>query len=178
MCGILVSMSNISARSTAKPGRKLMSLPHPTHNLISRVAGLRDLSMSDALYVVFREELRRQEDGDAWAFAPSPFSIKPTYEEDACRVLIWNPWLPTLKLNRREASDLAEAIHTAVEGTTPDFDLVTERDGCRVTITRGGHHVSLHVDGKSYPMVRPLASDVADAIISASVHAGPLARPN
>ena len=158
----------------AKPGRKLMSLPLPTHNLISRVAIMRGMSMSDALYVVFREELRRQEEGDAWALAPSPFSIKPTYEEGHCRVLVWNPFLPHLKLNRREASDLAEAIHTAVSGETPGFRIVTECDSRRVSISRGGFHSSLHVDDDSYPMPRPVATDVADALISASVHAGPL----
>lgn len=168
-------MNTHTHTKTAKPGRKPINLPLPTHNLISRVAIMRGMSMSDALYVVFREELRRQEDGDAWALAPSPFSIKPTYEEE-CRVLVWNPFLPHLKLNRREASDLAEAIHTAVAGETPDFRMVTERDSRRVTISRGGYHVSLCVDGESFAMIRPVATDVADALISASVHAGPYGK--
>lgn len=157
----------------AKPGRKPINLPLPTHKLITRVAALRGMSMSDTLYAVFRAELRRQEEGDAWALAPEPFSIKPTYVETGCRVLVWNPFLPTMMLNREEASALAEAIHTAAEGTSPDFRLLTERDSHRVTLTRGGHHVSLNVDGDSFPMTRPTAIDVADALISASVHAGP-----
>lgn len=163
-----------------KAGRKMMGLPLPTHKLISRVAALRGQSMSDALYVVFREELLRQETGDAWALAPSPFSIKPTYTDRGCEVLLWHPAIPTVTLNRKEASKLAEAIHRAAEanaatdGPISSFKLKAEAQGFNVKVTRGGRCIHLSVNGDNANMIAPTAIDVADALISASVDAGPI----
>lgn len=172
---VLIQYASMTTHAKpVKTGRKLMSLPLPTHKLVSRVAALRGVAMSDVVYAVFRDELRRQESGDAWALAPEPFSIKPTYEDGECLVLVWNPLLPTLKLNRREASDIAVAIHSAVEGTPIGPKVMTAIGGHRVAVTRGGQHISLCVDYERFSMVRPVAADVADALISASVHAGPI----
>ena len=159
---------------TPEPKRKMMALPLPTHKLVSRVAALRGQSISDALYTIFREELRRQADGTAWALAPAPFSIKPTYLDTGCGVLVWHPHVATLVLTRSEASELADAIHTAARGTNPRFRMKTEEAGRNVKVILGGRYVGLSVDGEAATMTFPTAIDVADALISASVHAGPI----
>lgn len=151
-----------------------MALSLPTHKLVSRVAALRGQSISDALYTLFREELLRQEDGVAWALAPAPFSIKPTYIEGGCGVLVWHPDIATLILNRDEANELAQAIHAAASGAKARCKLKTEVDAHNVRIVAGGRHVGLSVDGEAATMTFPIAIDVADALISASVHAGPI----
>ncbi len=153
-----------------------MGLPLPTHKLISRVAALRGQSISDTLYTIFREELRRQEDPDEWALAPTPFVVKPTYTEAGCRVQVRHPNLPTLILSHREASDLAEAIHTGADGTNPHFKLKTTEGAHNVKIMIGGRYVALVVDGENAPVIRPAAIDLAEALIAASVHAGPLPK--
>lgn len=157
-----------------EPKRKMMALPLPTHKLVSRIAALRGQSISDALYTVFREELRRRQDGTPWALCPAPFSIKPTYLETGCGVLVWHPQIESLILNRREATDLAEAIAAAAVGTNPRFKLKTEVNGRNVRVILGGRYVGLSVDGESATMTFPTAIDVADALKSASVHAGPI----
>ncbi len=165
---------NDRASEATEAKRKMMCLPLPTHKLISRVAALRGQSLSEALYVVFREELRRHDEGDAWALAPAPFSIKPTYTDNGREVLLWHPATPMLVLTRKEASDLAEAIHSAVEGAIPTFKLRTATRGHNVRVTRGGSYVLLSVDGDNASMIPPTATDIAEALISASVHAGPI----
>lgn len=165
---------NESESYTAPPKRKMLCLPLPTHKLVSRVAALRGQSLGEALYVVFREELRRQEDGDAWALAPEPFTIKPTYTANGCEVLISHPMIPTLILTSEEAADFAQAILSAASGIHPRFRMKTETGGHVVKVARGGRCVMLTVDGDSAPMIAPTATDVADALISASGHAGPL----
>lgn len=151
-----------------------MCLSLPTHKLISRVAASRGLTLSDTVYAVFRDELRLQEDGNAWQLAPEPFVVRPTYEEGECLVLLWHPFLPTVKLARREATALADALRVAADGDTPEFELVSDTGKKLITLSRGGRHIGLHVDTDHVAMVRPVASDVADALISASVHAGPI----
>lgn len=171
----------MEAEIYVEPKRKMMCLPLPTHKLVSRVAALRGQSMSETLYVVFREELRRQETGDAWAFAPAPFTIKPVYTEMGCEVLLSHPFIPSLILNRKEASDLAEAIHAAAEAVRTSasrrvfgFHLNPEASGHDVKVSRGGRSVLLTVNGNNASMIPASAIDVADALISASVHAGPI----
>jgi len=158
----------------ADRARKIVYLPLPTHKLVSRVAGLRGMTMSDTVYAVFRDELRRQGEGKGWEIAPDPFVVKPTYDEAGCVVLLWHPVLPSLKLSRAEARGLAEGLRRAVDGLSLEGEIETESGPHCITITRGGHHVGLHVDGDHVAMVRPVASDVADALIAASVHAGPI----
>lgn len=161
--------------STPPTRRKLLGVPHPTHKLLSRVAMLRGESMSITLYSVLRDELRRQEDGEGWVFVPSPFSIKPTYFDTECAVLFWNPFLPTLTLTGPEAVCFAEALEAASNGVTqPDFEIVSARGGHRITLQRGGYHVAIHVDEHRCSIILPVAADLAVALDSASVHAGPL----
>ena len=160
-------------RPSYKHSRKLMSLPAPTHRLIGRVALLRGMTMSDALYAVFRDELRRQDGGDARAFVPSPFSVKPIYLETECAVLLWNPFLPDVLLTGREACSLADALRAASDGTPQaDFKLTTKVNGRQIKLSWGGSHVSLHVDDDSFPMVRLVAADVALALEAASAETG------
>lgn len=151
-----------------------MALPLSTHKLVSRVAALRGQTISDALYTLFREELRRQEDGVAWALAPAPFSIKPTYTDNGCEVLLWHPSIPSLILTRKEASDLAEAIHDAASGVSTSLKIRTQTRRHNVRVIRNGRCILLNVDGENAPITYPAAIDVADALISASVHAGPI----
>lgn len=152
----------------------MLCLPLPTHKLISRVAALRGQSLGESLYVVFREELRRQEGGERWALAPEPFSVKPTYAANGCEVLMAHPMIPALILTSEEANGLAQAILSAASGVRPRFRLKTATEGHVVKVARGGRCVMLTVDGDSAPMIAPTATDVADALISASVHAGPI----
>jgi len=152
----------------------MIGLPHPTHKLIARIAALKGQSMTDAMYLIFRDELARLETGDAWASAPAPFSIKPTYTDKGCEVLLWHPATPTVILNRKEASAIAEAIHLAVEGVQTVFGLRTETGDVNVRVIHSGRSILLSVNGDHATMILPAATDVADALISASVHAGPL----
>lgn len=155
--------------------RKLLGIPEPTHKLLSRVSMIRGENMSVALYSILRDELQRQEAGEGWSFVPSPFSIKPTYFENECLVLFWNPFLPTLKLTGSEAVRFADALEAASNGVTPSgFEIITSYDGHRITIQRGGYHVMIHVDDERFAVILPVAADLALALDSASVHAGPL----
>lgn len=167
---------NQSAKASAPTTRKMTPLPLPTHKLITRVAARRGQSMSDAIYVVFRDELRRLGDGDPWENAPAPFTVKPTYLEDACAVLIRHPNLPPLILTADEATSLGRALHTAATKTLPRSNLTTEIGGNAVSVMIAGFHVALIVDGKSAPMIYPAVPDLADALIGASTVAGPLPK--
>lgn len=162
------------AHETSDLKRKMMCLPLPTYKLVNRIAALRGQTLSDALYTVFREELYRVEDGEAWALAPAPFSIKPTYTDTGCGVLFWHPAVDTLILNRREATDIAEAIRATVDGSKSAFILRTASRDRNVKVSHGGRYVAISINGDTVTMIFPTAIDVADALISASVHAGPI----
>ena len=80
-------------------------------------------------------------------------------------------------LTGKDACRLAEAIYQATEGPIPSDFGVTGKQGERsrtVTLSRGPSHVTIHCDGLKYAMVRPVASDVAAALESASVGSGQL----
>lgn len=159
----------------AKTGRTLVSLPLPTHNLIKRVAALRGQAMSDTLYEVFRDELQRQEGADTWAFVPPPFSIKPTYLENECAVLLWHPLFDGVVLTKAEAVQVADAIQNAAnDKAKPTLALTTLHGSKSIHLSRGGYHIKVHVDDQSATMTRPVALDVVAALDSASVHAGPI----
>ena len=157
--------------------RRLVGLPGPTYRLLERLAVTRGLSMSDTLYFALRDELHRQEEGDAWDYCPPDFSIKATVFDDGMQVLFWNAWLSGVVLTGEEACRLAEGLHQAVEGTLPaDFSVTGKRgeETRTVTLSRGPAHVTIHCGGLKYTMVRPVAIDVAAALDSASVGSGPL----
>lgn len=157
--------------------RKILGLPLPAYRLIQRLAVLKGVTMSEAAYTAFRDDLHRLEDGETWERVPAPFSIKPTYFADQAMVLVWNPYFTPLTLTGKEACSLAGAIIDACESPTPlTFKLTTERGEHRVRLSRGGSHVSLHVDDESFAMPLIIAIDVAKAIDSASVNAGPIPR--
>ena len=163
-----------TTRTPINHARHLVALPDPTYRLLERISVLRGVPKSDAMYEALRDTLRKQEECESWAYAPPPFSIKPTHIDAWIGVLLWNPWLPTVVLSGSEACRLAEVLYEAVEGTERlNFELVSGRGNHRIVVSRGAAHVALHIDGQKYAMVRPVAKDVAAALESASVGSSP-----
>jgi hypothetical protein len=159
----------------ANKQRRLVSLAAPAYALLNRLAVIRGTSMSDTLYIALRDDLHRQENGEGWAYIPPPFSIVPAYFETWCGVKLWNPFLPTVMLTASEACSLATGIHKVVESDSPvHFELISGYEAHHVSLSRGPTHVILLIDGERFNMPRPIALDVAAALESASVHAGPI----
>lgn len=157
-----------AAQGTPAPRKRaIIALPKPTHRLVSHIAALRGMRATDTIYTVFREELARLEDGAAWEHVPSPWSIRPTYLERECAVLVWNPFLTPLKLRAAEAVALADALDHGGRA-----DLTTHHDARRIEVFKFGQGIRFKVDDDHVDLPLAIATDIGKALDSASVHAG------
>ncbi len=126
------------------------------------------------LYRLLRAELKNYQDETAWSPAPPPFVIKQTFGgKIGAGVLLYNPFLTdSAVLTGKEAVALATAIHDSLEGrTVAFFQIITQEHGHRISLKPAGPRIHLVINDANFPMPHMVATDVAAALDSASVHA-------
>lgn len=153
-----------------------MRLNYATANMLDFLSVMRGEPRGNLLYRLLRDELKNYQDETAWSAAPPPFVIKQTFAKIGAGVLLYNPFIDAAVLTGKEAVALADAITDATEGRpVSPFEIITQEHGHRIRLKPAGRRIHLIVNDTDFSMPLMVATDVAAALDSASVHATPRA---
>ena len=169
--GVMSPISKALPTATT-PKSRHMRINDASYRMLDFLSGMRGEPKGLLLYRLLREELKVYQEETAWNPAPPPFVIKPTFAKVGNAVLLYNPFIDAAVLTGKEAVALADAITDALEGRpVAAFAIITAEHGHTIRLRPAGRRIHLIINDTDFPMVLPVAQDVAAALDSASVHA-------